>query len=260
MLPKPAHLETRYAEQFQDQSIVNAYHHRAPYPAEVFNRLAGLIPQAPRIVLDIGCGTGDVARPLAKLVDRVDAVDFSEPMLEKGRGLPGGDNPNLNWIFGRVEDAVLNPPYNLITAGESLHWMDWSVVFPRFRELLTSDGYLVVVGRSEKPSPWKPTLFELIPQYTTNKDYQAYDLIEELVKRQLFQPLGWKVTELVSISQPIKDYIEALHSRNGFSRDRMVPDAALAFDAKFREILLPYSQDGKVEYKIEGSIIWGKPL
>src|SRR4051812_48319671 len=116
MLPKPAHLETRYAEQFQDPSIVTAYHHRAPYPAEVFNMLVGLIPKGPRVVLDIGSGTGDVARPLAKLVDRVDAVDISRPMLDKGRSLPGGDNPKLNWIFGRVEDTPLNPPYNLITA------------------------------------------------------------------------------------------------------------------------------------------------
>ena len=212
------------------------------------------------MVLDVGCGTGDVARPLAQLVDRVDGVDFSSAMLAKGRVLPGGDNPKLNWIYGRVEDAALNPPYNLITAGESLHWMDWSVVMPRFRQMLTPAGYSVIVGRSELPSPWKTALFELIPKFTTNKDYKSYNLIDELEKRHLFQPLGLKVTQPVVITQPLEDYIEALHSRNGFSRDRMDAEAAATFDAEFRKILLPWSKDGKVEYKIEGSVVWGKPL
>src|SRR5690242_7654573 len=116
MLPKPAHLEVRYAEQFQDQSIVRAYQHRPAYPAEIFSTLAGLITGEPRVVLDIGCGTGDVARPLANLVGRVDAVDFSKAMLERGRTLPGGDNPKLKWVFGRVEEVPLEPSYKLITA------------------------------------------------------------------------------------------------------------------------------------------------
>ncbi|MBV9278962.1 MAG: class I SAM-dependent methyltransferase, partial [Chloroflexi bacterium] len=52
----------------------------------------------PRVVLDAGCGTGDVARPLAPLVDRVDAVDISAGMIERGRRLPGGENPAITWI------------------------------------------------------------------------------------------------------------------------------------------------------------------
>lgn len=43
--------------------------------------------------------------------------------LEAGRWLAGGDAKNLRWIVGRAEDAPLNPPYDLTTAGESLHWM-----------------------------------------------------------------------------------------------------------------------------------------
>ena len=92
MLPKPKHLGPEYAAQFADRSVVAAYRHRPPYPAEVFEVLAGLIAATPyttRAVLDAGCGTGDVARNLVSRVDRLDAVDPSAAMLEAGRPLPG---------------------------------------------------------------------------------------------------------------------------------------------------------------------------
>ncbi len=46
MVPKPDHLGPDYAAQFQDRSVVAAYHHRPPYPAAVFDRLLDLLPPA----------------------------------------------------------------------------------------------------------------------------------------------------------------------------------------------------------------------
>src|SRR5436309_15943530 len=107
MLPKPAHLGPAYAAQFGDAAVVAAYQHRPPYPDAVFDLLAGLIAGEPRVVLDLGCGTGDVARPLAPRVARVDAVDIAPAMLAQGRALPGGDHPHLRWILGSAETAPL---------------------------------------------------------------------------------------------------------------------------------------------------------
>src|SRR5947207_15956107 len=95
MLPKPAHLGPRYGAQFADPSVVAAYPHRPPYPAEVFEILVGLVIDAPRAVLDAGCGTGDLARRLAELVDRGGAVGLAAAMLALGRTLLGGVAPHL---------------------------------------------------------------------------------------------------------------------------------------------------------------------
>ena len=138
-----------YAAQFQDAAVVAAYPSRPPYPDGVFKALAGLIGDGPRTVLDLGCGTGDLARRLAPLVERVDAVDISEGMIALGKTLPGGDAPNLRWIVGSAEDAPIAPPYGLVVAGESLHWMAWDVVLPRVREALAPGGMLAIVGRGE---------------------------------------------------------------------------------------------------------------
>jgi SAM-dependent methyltransferase len=257
-LPKPKHLGRDYGDQFADPAVVAAYHHRPPYPAEVFGVLQNLVVGTPRAVLDLGCGTGDLARPLAAVVDAVDAVDSSAGMIERGRGLPGGDRPNLRWILGQAEDAPLpRLSYGLVTAGESLHWMDWYRLFPRLAGLLAPGAYLALVGRGELPTPWWDELLPIIQRYSTNRDYQPYDLIEELEKRELFEPCGVERTPAVPVRQSIESYIESTHSRNGLSRDRMTADSAAAFDREVEQLLVAHFPDRILKFDVVGGITWG---
>lgn len=261
MRPKPAHLGAPYAAQFQDAAVVVAYPHRPPYPAEVYERLAALLA-VPAAVLDLGCGTGDLARPLAARLEgvaRIDAVDVSAPMLTLARSLPGGDRPNLRWILGAAEDAPLSPPYGLVTAGESLHWMSWEVVLPRCRALLAPDALLAIVEREEMPQPWTAALVQLIQRYSTNHDFAPYNLIHELTSRDLFAPTGQHTTAPVAFRQSLGGYVESIHSRNGFSRDRMSPAAAAAFDAEVRALLARHFPSGRVELAVRAQLTWGLP-
>src|SRR5690242_1961010 len=78
MMQKPEYFTVHYAEAFKDQSVAKSYRLRPTYPAETFTILAGLLRGESRRVLDVGSGTGNVARHLVELVERVDAVDFSQ--------------------------------------------------------------------------------------------------------------------------------------------------------------------------------------
>lgn len=217
-IPKPKHLGPEYGEPFADPAVVAAYHHRPPYPAGVFTILRSLVGQ-PSVGLDLGCGTGDVARQLAQIVDVVDAVDCSQGMIEQGKRLPGGDHSNLCWILGRAEEVTLpRSSYGLVTAGESLHWMDWDRLLPRLDELLVPGGYLAIIGRSEGPTPWWEDLLSLIRRYSTNRDFQPYSLVVELEKRGLFEPCGVKQTDPLPFRQSVASYVESIHSRNGSSQ------------------------------------------
>lgn len=259
MIQKPKHLLPEYGKQFQDRSIVEAYHHRPPYPAEVFDILAGLIHGEPRRVLDVGCGTGYIARTLVERVERIDAVDFSRNMIEMGKTLPNGDNPRLHWLFGPVEEIELYPPYGLVTAGESLHWMDWNMVLPRFHRMLIPGGFLAIIQHNNLPDSWIDMLSELIPRYSTNKDYYPFDMIEVFERHGLFQKVGEKTTAPVPFVQSINDYIASFHSRNGFSRDRMTPEQAEGFEQEAREILLKSHSDGVMRMQVVANIVWGIP-
>jgi len=259
--PKPKHLGPEYAAAFKDRSLVEVYHLRPPYSSEVFDILVSLITEEPRVVLDAGCGTGQVARGLIGRVERIDAVDCSEPMIAKGQSLPGGDHPTLHWICGIVEEVPLRPPYVLVTAASSLHWMDWERALPRFHDMLTPNGYLTIIhNQPETPPPWLEEVKKLTPKYSTNPEYRPVDLVEELETRSLFQKVGEKAAAPTFFRQTLEDYIESFHSTSLYSRDRMGPERASAFDREVRELMQRYCPEDAFEMRFVGKIIWGKPL
>lgn len=259
MKPKPSHLGLKYAEQFKDTSIVEVYHHRPPYSDETIHLLLKLVTDEPRAILDVGCGTGDLARRLMSGVQHVDAVDFSQAMLDKGGTLPGGDHPHLNWIYGRVEDVALQPPYALITAGDSLHWMQWEIVFPLFHRILTPHGSLAIVGRGTEHNPWDDDLRAVIARFSTNREFRPYNLIEELEQRHLFQQEGSFRTPPVPFVQEGEEYVQSFHSMNGLSRERMGEEAANTFDDEVRKVIAPFLQNGLLTLFTFNTIVWGIP-
>lgn len=259
MLPKPAHLGPHYAAQFQDAAVAEAYPARPPYPEAVFELLESLAVEPP-IALDAGCGTGDIARRLAPRMRRVDAVDISAAMISIGQRQPGGDAANLRWRQAPIEAVTLSGPYGLIVTGESLHWMEWERALPRLANALAPGALLVIVERAEQPSPWSADLLRLIMRYTTNKEFQPYDLVEELERRGLFAQVGATHTAPEPFQQSVGDYIESIHSRNGFSRDRMPPADADAFDSAVAALLAPHAPDGMVALRIAAQLHWGHPL
>ena len=259
MQPKPEDFRTYYADTFKDHQVVAAYRHRPPYPDEVFDILNGLITDEPRTVLDVGAGSGDIARRLVGFVERIDAVDFSQNMIERGKQLPNGDHPHLHWIYGKVEEIQLAPPYALITAGSSIHWMEWERAFPRFRSMLTPNGYLALVYRRTLPMAWDADLRKLHAQFSTRGGRRSYRVVEELETRGFFHKQGETETAPVPFLQSIDDFIEGLHSRSSFSRERMGQQKAIDFDQQVRTILLQFHEDGMLPLQVVGIVIWGTP-
>lgn len=260
MEPKPAHLGPAYAAQFGDPTVVANYRHRPPYPDETFDLLDRLLSDCPRLILDLGTGTGEIARRMAPRVERVDSVDLSPAMLEVAHAMPGGDSPRIRWIAGAAETAPLTPPYGLITAGASLHWMDWDVVLPRLRDALAPGGLLACLDVVQIGVPWQDDLTGIFARFSTNREFRPYNVIEEIERRGLFRTLGHETTAPVSFTQPIDDYVASFHARNGFSLDRMTPDAAAAFDREVAALVAPYVPDGQVTLLLTGDITWGLPL
>lgn len=248
-----------HAGRFQDQSVVDRYHLRPTYPPEIIALLNELIADEPRVILDIGCGTGNITRPLAEYVERIDAVDLSLPMLERARTLPGGDSPKIRWMHGRAEDVRLEPPYALVTAGESLHWMEWDVILPRLARVLTLHGLLAITFVEEQPSPWSEDFSRIKQRFTNNPTYQPFDWIAVLEQEGLFQQLGYRLAAPAAVTQTVEDYIAAQHARSTLSLDTMTAEQATQFDREMQALLLPFATDGLLTFSVAGGMRWGKP-
>lgn len=258
--PKPAFLGQYVASAFQEASVVDAYRFRPPYPEAVFEILKALLEGRPRRALDIGCGTGAIARRLAPLVERLDAVDIAPLMVAEGRRLPGGDHPALRWITGAIEDAALDGPYGLVTAAQSLHWMEWDAVMPRLAGVLAPGGRLAIVRERGPALPWNADLQALIRRYSTTRDFQPHDLLDELERRRLFKREGQTQTESWAFTQTIDEYVESFHGRASFSRERMTVEAAAAFDDALGTLVRQHCPDQRVTLAVECDVAWGQPL
>jgi ubiquinone/menaquinone biosynthesis C-methylase UbiE len=256
-MDKPPHLKAGFADRFKDTSVAQAYRSRPPYPPETFNLLSSLITDEPRIVLDVGCGTGNIARFLAPLVDLVEAVDISGPMIEVGKQLPGGDRPNIVWKTGRIEEVELQASYSLIVGAQSLHWTDWDAVFPRFRRVLSEHGYLAVVDLDSEPLPWKAGLEGIIKEFSTNPDYRPYDMVAEWQRAGVFCKVGERKTSPVPFKQPLRNYLEFLHSVSSLTRRSMGKERASKFDSEVTRVAKRYLHGSTVESMIFSSVVWG---
>jgi SAM-dependent methyltransferase len=260
---KPKHLGCEYAAQFEDASVARAYHARPPYPSGVLELIDSLIVDQPRRVLELGAGSGDLGLRLARHVDALDAVEPSTAMfaLARSRQAQPGAPSNVRWFHTNAESHPFEGPYAGVVAAESLHWMDWPLLFPKLAACLTANGYLFVVTvRQLIELPWQPQLVDLIARHSTNRDYSPYDIEHELTTRGLLAVAGRQTIIGEPFSQTLDDYVESFHSRNGFSRDRMSAAAADAFDRELRALVLAHISGDVVMAKVTSSVIWGKPL
>ena len=206
----------------------------------------------------MGCGTGDLTHALAPSARRVTAIDPSRAMLAYARRAT--PTANVTWIEGVIEEAPLAPPYDLVVAGESLHWTDWEVTLPHLAHALAPDGAMAVVSRTTAATPWQAELDALIATHSTNRDYRPTDLIAELGERGLFASDGTWQSADAPFAQPVGSYVASFHSRNGFSRERMGEPSADAFDRALTALLAAHDVRETVTLAVGARLVWGWPL
>lgn len=255
-MTRPEFWSVENALAFDDAEVASSYRHRPTYPAETFDIVAGLIV-GPRIVLDAGTGTGAIARYLADRVDRVDALDPAAAMLAEARRLEHGDDPRIRWILGTAETAPLDGPYGLITTGQSLHWMDWETVLPRFARALAPGARLAIVDDPMHPEPWSEELRMIIARHSIMRRFHQFALVAELERLGLFVREREVSTAPMPFTQSVDDYVAGFHARSSLARHRIGAAAADAFDREVRALL---GDRTTVEQQVSGRIVYGRPV
>lgn len=246
---------------FDDIDVARAYANRAPYPPELIVRLAELAPRH-GAALDLGCGPGKLARPLADLFERVDAVDPAEPMIAAGRELDDGVHQNVRWLVASAEDAQLHGPYDLVTAGASIHWMDHQTLFPRLRTQMTPDGIVAIVGGDEAADPpWAQEWPALMSAWISRMGgtYNRRTFAVEMCAHEAWMDIAGRETITSTVSQTVEAFIDGEHSRGTWTRRKMGADLALAFDADLRALLSPHARDGVLTYRVKTLLTHGRP-
>lgn len=129
--------------------------YRAGFPESFFARLSslGLVGPGHR-ALDLGTGTGTVARSLARLGCETTGLDPSETLLAEARRLDAEAGVHVRYVEAKAEATGLpGESFDLITAGQAWHWFDRPRAAAESSRLLVAGGALVIAHFDWIPLP-----------------------------------------------------------------------------------------------------------
>lgn len=120
--------------------------HRADFPDGLFDRLLHEDFAAPGThLLDLGTGTGALARAFARRGCRVTGLDKSAPMLAGANRLAQQEGLQIEWQQASAESTGLpSQSFDFVSAGQCWHWFDASATATEVARLLRPGGQLLV--------------------------------------------------------------------------------------------------------------------
>jgi SAM-dependent methyltransferase len=122
--------------------------YRPRFPDELFERLAGRygLGIGGQRVLDIGTGTGTLARAFARRGCFVTAVDPSAEALTEAKRLAAQNRASVDWVQSSAEETGLPSDfYDVVSAGQTWHWFDRPRAAAEARRVTRPGGHLVII-------------------------------------------------------------------------------------------------------------------
>src|SRR5262249_53946665 len=120
--------------------------HRAGFPPEFFDRLAAMgIVQAGSRTLDLGTGTGTIARSLAQRGCESIGLDRSAPLMEEARRMDREACVTVRYIEAAAEDTGFpDATFDFVIAGQCWFWFDRPRAASEARRIVKPAGHLVI--------------------------------------------------------------------------------------------------------------------
>jgi trans-aconitate 2-methyltransferase len=113
---------------------------------------AAVALEAPRRIVDLGCGPGNSTAVLAARWPAAEilGIDSSEAMIAAARR----DAPDRAWVVGDIASWSADEPYDLVFANAALHWVpDHAAQYPRLLAQAAPGGALAAQVPHNQDSP-----------------------------------------------------------------------------------------------------------
>ncbi len=228
--------------------------YRLAYPEALIARVAAFVGLKPGdAVMDLGCGPGLLAVPLAKLGFRVTAVDPEPDMIEACRAAAAEAGVTIDARRASSFDLPKESgPFKRVAMGRSFHWMDRAATLELLDARVTGDGALAFFGDDHPATAenaWLRTLRDLGDAYgrglsphlqqVRQPDYRTK---ESLLLDSAFPRLAG-LGEFIRRTITADEIVGLAFSSSTTSPERLGEKAA-AFDAELRAALAGLSPDG----------------
>jgi ubiquinone/menaquinone biosynthesis C-methylase UbiE len=241
---------------------------RPTYPQEVFDWVITEHKLDSRgRLLDVGCGTGQVALPLSQWFDEVIAIDPEQRMLQIGELTARQRNiTNVRFLSMRAEDVSNEmSPLRLVTFGASFHWVDRVVVANRIYEMLEPGGGLVILAPSSiwrGAEPWKEVAVRTIKDWLGEERRAGSGMFktaprhEECLAQTPFSDL--RVVDIHQLHVWTADSLIGYLFSTSFASKAVLGHLVEPFEKDLRNRLAMLATDDQFSDQIEYTIISGQ--
>ena len=232
--------------------------YRPPYPAALVTVLRDAFGlDGKGRLLDLGCGPGSIAIPVAHLFERVVAMDPEPDMIEEGRVVAGRARAeNIEWVCGSSPEDLSRTlgTFRVVTMGESFHWMDRRRTLEALYELVDADGGVAILGRAVPlpilpMTPWRAAVSRVVRNYVgeiplpwDHVPPPAEELHDAYLRRSRF--VGQiEHSELFDVEWTVESIIGNLYSMSFCSR-KVLGERTEAFERDIKSGILAVEPSG----------------
>lgn len=120
--------------------------HRAGFPDAFFDRVfKERIIKIGDVLVDLGTGTGTLARGFAQRGCKVIGVDISAQLLEQAKDLSQLAGLDIDFRFAKAEATGLpDDAFDVVTAGQCWHWFDRPNAALEVKRILKPNGCVLI--------------------------------------------------------------------------------------------------------------------
>lgn len=120
--------------------------YRAGFPDEFFEHVFrdGIV-KIGDVLVDLGTGTGTLARGFAARGCNVIGVDISAQLLEQAKDICAQENLEIDFRFAKAEETGLpDETYDVVSAGQCWHWFDRPKAAAEAKRILKHEGRILI--------------------------------------------------------------------------------------------------------------------
>ena len=206
-------------------------------------------------VLDLGAGTGQLARTLRPFFKRVVAVDPEPDMVEYGRARTEREDDGIEWRLARAEDVEFpSGSVDVVASGNAFHRFDRPVVAANATRWLSADGVIVLLwsdGPLRRDEPWQLELSRVVDGWLERSGagaripagWERNEYTDEIVLRDAGFARQVEHSVTVRHAWTVETIVGFLHATSFASRAAL-QEHVDAFDADIRDVLLGVDPSG----------------
>lgn len=241
--------------------------YRPPYPSSLIRFLVHEFSlNGEGRLLDLGCGTGQLALRFSDWFEEIVGVDAEPEMLDEAKRLSGDERlGHVKWLQGRAEDRVGDwGLFRLIIIAKAFHWMDRASILEILHNSSDPKGGIAIIdnyNEEQEPLLWQLKVNEVVKRWlgdarrAGNSTYTPpKERYEDIVRKSGFKNVQRHILPSYSYTWTVDSIIGNLYSTSFASR-RFFGDNLVRFENDLKSVLLDMDSTGVFTEELSVSII-----